>query len=98
MVAVPFVSKRFAMKRFLGMTAEEVAENERMWKEENIDEDTKLSANAEMRSVGVTANTMAGDLSSLGANTAEPPPAGGEEGAAPGGAPPPVPGGAAPAA
>ena len=98
MVAVPFVSKRFAMKRFLGMTAEEVAENERMWKEENIDEDTKLSANAEMRSVGVTANTMAGDLSSLGANTAEPPPAGGEEGAAPGSAPPPVPGGAAPAA
>ena len=96
MVAVPFVSKRFAMKRFLGMTAEEVAENERMWKEENIDEDTKLSANAEMRSVGVTANTMAGDLSSLGANTAEPPPAGGEEGAAPGGAPPPAPGGAEP--
>jgi len=97
MVAVPFVSKRFAMKRFLGMTAEEVAENERMWKEENIDEDTKLSANAEMRSVGVTANTMAGDLSSLGANTAEPPPAGGEEGAAPGGAPPPAPGGVEPA-
>jgi len=96
MVAVPFVSKRFAMKRFLGMTTEEVAENERMWKEENIDEDTKLSASAEMRSAGVTANTMAGDLSSLGANTAAPPPAGGEEGAAPGGAPPPAPGGAEP--
>jgi hypothetical protein len=82
MVAVPFVSKRFAMKRFLGMTAEEVAENERMWKEENIDEDTKLSASAEMRSAGVSANTVAGDLSSLGANTAEPA-AVGEEGAAP---------------
>jgi len=96
MVAVPFVSKRFAMKRFLGMTAEEVAENERMWKEENIDEDTKLSASAEMRSAGVTANTMAGDLSSLGANTAEPPPAG--EGAPPGSdtASPPAPGGAEP--
>jgi hypothetical protein len=82
MVAVPFVSKRFAMKRFLGMTAEEVAENERMWKEENIDEDTKLSASAEMRSAGVSANTVAGDLSSLGANTAAPA-AVGEEGAAP---------------
>jgi hypothetical protein len=88
MVAVPFVSKRFAMKRFLGMTAEEVAENERMWKEENIDEDTKLSASAEMRSAGVSANSVAGDLSSLGANTAEPS-AVGEENAAPGGAPTP---------
>ena len=98
MVAVPFVSKRFAMKRFLGMTTEEVAENERMWKEENIDEDTKLSASAEMRSAGVTANTMSGDLSSLGANTAEPAPAS-EEGAPTAGGPtPPAPGGAAPAA
>ena len=98
MVAVPFVSKRFAMKRFLGMTAEEVAENERMWNEENIDEDTKLSASAEMRSAGVTAGGMAGDLSSLGANTAEPVPAG-EEGAPTAGGPTPLPpGGAAPAA
>jgi Bacteriophage T4-like portal protein (Gp20) len=97
MVAVPFVSKRFAMKRFLGMTAEEVAENERMWKEENIDEDTKLSASAEMRSAGVSANTVAGDLSSLGANTAAPMPEGGE-GVAPAGGttPPPAPGGAEP--
>ena len=33
MVGVPFVSKRFAMKRFLGMTQEEVAENEKLWKD-----------------------------------------------------------------
>ena len=95
MVAVPFVSKRFAMKRFLGMTTEEVAENERMWKEENIDEDTKLSASAEMRSAGVTANTMAGDLSSLGANTAVPPPT--DEPGADGGASAPAAGTAPPA-
>jgi hypothetical protein len=98
MVAVPFVSKRFAMKRFLGMTAEEVAENERMWKEENIDEDTKLSASAEMRSTGITANSIAGDLSSLGANTAEPAPGGpGGETPAPGGEAP-APGGGTPSA
>jgi len=97
MVAVPFVSKRFAMKRFLGMTTEEVAENERMWKEENIDEDTELGAGAELRSAGVTAGGMAGDLSSLGANTAEPAPAG-EAGAVPGGdtAAPAAPGAAEP--
>lgn len=65
MVAVPFVSKRFAMKRFLGMTAEEIAENEVMWREENIDTDQSLSASAELRSVGVSANTISGDLNSL---------------------------------
>jgi hypothetical protein len=89
MAGVPHISKRFALKRFLGLSAEEVAENEKLWKEENIDEDTKLSASAEMRSAGVSANSVAGDLSSLGANTAAPMPGGGEEGAAPGGAPTP---------
>ena len=80
MVGVPFVSKRFAMKRFLGMTAEEVAENEKLWKEENIDEDTKLSANAELRGAGITANGLAGDMDSVSANA--PPP--GAEGGMPG--------------
>ena len=80
MVGVPFVSKRFAMKRFLGMTQEEVAENEKLWKEENIDEDTKLSANAELRSAGITANGLSGDLDSVGTNA--PPP--GVEGGMPG--------------
>ena len=78
MVAVPFVSKRFAMKRFLGLTQEEIAENESMWKEENIDEDTELSANAELRSAGITAGSIGGDLGSIGANTAAPADMGGE--------------------
>ena len=81
MVAIPFVSKRFAMKRFLGLTQEEIADNEEMWREENIDEDVKLSANAALRGAGVTANNIAGDLSSL-SNTAPPPPLPGEEGMA----------------
>jgi hypothetical protein len=89
MVAVPFVSKRFAMKRFLGMTAEEVAENESMWKEENVDEGAKLSASAELRSSGITANNMSGDLSGL-SDTSAPPPEemGGEMGEEPAGGPP----------
>ena len=91
--AVPFLSKRFALKRFLGLSAEEMAENETMWKEENVDEDTALPANAELRSVGVTAGGMGSDLSNLN-NATTPPeqPAEGEP--APGGAPAP----AAPAA
>ena len=29
------LSKRFAMKRYLGLTQEEIVENEKLWKEEN---------------------------------------------------------------
>ena len=71
LVEVPFLSKRFAMKRFLGLTAEEIADNEKMWKEENIDEDEDLSAGAQMRGAGVSANTIGGELGSANANTAE---------------------------
>jgi len=79
---VPFLSKRFALKRFLGLTAEEMAENEKLWREENIDEDVELSANAELRAAGVTSAGMSADMSALsGAST---PPPGAEPGAAPG--------------
>jgi len=91
MVAVPMISKRFALKRFLGLTSEEVAENEKLWKEENIDADTILSASAELRSGGITANNMTSDLSSLSTPEAGVPPEGmeGEPGAEPGAAPAP---------
>jgi len=87
--AVPFISKRFAMKRFLGLTAEEVAENEKMWKEENVDVDTSLSANAELRSAGVTPGGISGDMSDLG----DPQPDPNMPGMDPAGAPAPAPGG-----
>jgi len=94
MVAVPFVSKRFAMKRFLGMTTEEVAENERMWREENVDEDQYLSASSELRGAGITANGIASDTTALsGADTAPPPTEGepaADAGAAGGATPPPA--------
>jgi hypothetical protein len=69
---VPYLSKRFALKRFLGLSAEEMADNERMWKEENIDEDTTLPANAELRSVGVTANGLGTDMSNISSATTPP--------------------------
>jgi len=74
MIAVPFVSKRFAMERFLGLTREEITQNETQWREENIDEDQYLSASSELRSAGITANAMAGDVNSL--TTPPPPPEG----------------------
>jgi len=63
---VPYISKRFALKRFLGLTAEEIAENEQLWREENIDASTNLSAQAEMRSMGVTTGGLSDDMDSLG--------------------------------
>jgi hypothetical protein len=71
--AIPHLSKRFALKRFLGLTAEEMAENENMWKEENVDADTTLPATAELRSAGITANGLSSDMDNLNSATAPPP-------------------------
>lgn len=91
MVEVPFMSKRFAMKRFLGMTQEEITENETMWQEENL-EKTKggESASAELRSAGVTAGGAAEDLGAIDA--AGVPPEGMEGEEIPGGEAAPAPG------
>lgn len=70
--AIPQLSKRFALKRFLGLTAEEMAENETLWKEENIDADTTLPATAELRSAGITANGMNADVDALAGATMPP--------------------------
>jgi hypothetical protein len=65
--AVPFMSKRFAMKRFLNMTDEEVAENERMWAEENgKGMPTYTDAAGELRSAGLSAAGIEGDLGAAG--------------------------------
>ena len=61
--AVPYMSKRFAMKRFLGMSDEEVAENERYWAEENGQGQPTYTDDAgELRSAGLSAAGIEGDL------------------------------------
>ena len=32
---LPYISKRFALKRYLGLTEEEMAQNSELWAEEN---------------------------------------------------------------
>jgi hypothetical protein len=69
--AVPFMSKRFALKRFLGLTDEEVAENERYWAEENgKGQPTSTDAAGELRSAGLSAAGMEGDADAAGDLTA----------------------------
>jgi len=59
----PYISKRFALKRFLGLTQEEITENERMWKEENGGKLTPSNdAAGDMRSMGITPGGMSSDM------------------------------------
>jgi len=59
---MPHLSKRFALKRFLGLTEEEIRENERLWKEENGGKLTPSGdAAGQMRSVGITPGGMAAE-------------------------------------
>lgn len=85
MSEVAFISKRFALKRFLGMSEEEVAENQKLWREENLENIHQgLGASAEMRSAGITAGGAAMDLGAI--DNAGIPPEGmtdGDTGAAP---------------
>jgi len=67
MSAIPYMSNRFAMKRFLGMSDEEIAENERMWREENEDnlEPMPGDASAEMRDAGISSAGIGADLGGI---------------------------------
>jgi len=65
--AIPFLSNRYAMKRFLGLSEEEIAENERMWREENDENLQPLPTDAagEMRGVGISGAGIGGDLGGM---------------------------------
>jgi hypothetical protein len=72
---IPFISNRYALKRFLGMSDSEIAENERLWKEENDELIVPpTDAAGEMRSAGISGSGIDADLDA-GVDTAE----GGEE-------------------
>ena len=84
---VPFVSKRYALQRFLGLTPEEMAENEKLWREEN-DENIKAkptTSATELRSAGISTAGIDADLDAAepdapaaepGTDTPETPPGG----------------------
>jgi hypothetical protein len=70
-VQIPHLSKRFALKRFLGLTEDEIKENERMWREENgANLKAPADAQSQLRGIGVTPGGMAADV---GAQEAEAP-------------------------
>ena len=62
---VPYMSKRFLLSRFLGLTEEEMKENERMWREEQGDIEEAPAPEAGLRSVGITPGAIGADLGAL---------------------------------
>jgi hypothetical protein len=67
MTEIPFISSRFALKRFLGLSDEEIAENETLWLEENDEEGIpdEDDAAGDMRGEGITGAGLEGDIDGI---------------------------------
>jgi hypothetical protein len=98
--AFPYFSKRWLMKRYLGMTEQEMSENEVMWMEEKGETESQPGDDVGLRSVGITPGGIDADLGSTdlpmpdagaGLGLGAPPAPGGAPAPAPGGAPAPAP-------
>ena len=69
---LPYMSKRFALKRYLGLTEEEMARNAELWAEENNVPQKKQTKNNELRQGGVTQSGISSDLDQFEEPTADP--------------------------
>ena len=59
--AYPYISKRFALERFLGLTEEEIVKNEKLWREENNKDEDINPQGSDLRSIGVSVGDMETD-------------------------------------
>jgi hypothetical protein len=59
---VAYFSKRFLMKRYLGLTEDEMRENEEMWLQEQGEQAEDTADEVGLRSVGITPGGIASDL------------------------------------
>ena len=64
--AFPYLSKRWLMKRYLGMTEQEISENEMSWAEERGDAEIATPESPSLRGVGVSPGGIDSDLEGLG--------------------------------
>ncbi len=62
-VQIAHLSKRFAMKRFLGLSEDEIKENEKLWREENgANLKSEPDSQSQLRSAGITPGGMSSDM------------------------------------
>ena len=59
---VPYLSKRFLLKRYLGLTEEEISENEELWNEERSEPEASGVTGQDLRGVGVTPGDLESDI------------------------------------
>jgi hypothetical protein len=88
---LPYLSKRFLLERFLGLSEDEIRRNEELWKEERAEPEMSTTAGQDLRSIGITPAGLESDITTgqelagaeiPGAEAGAVPPA---AGAAPGG-------------
>jgi hypothetical protein len=94
MEQLPYMSKRFMMERFLGLSEEEIQRNESLWREERGEVEDMSPADTGLRPLGITPGTVETELGDFDMEE----PAQGAEAAGPGGAVPEVPAPGTPAA
>lgn len=82
-MAFPFVSKRWAMARYLGLSEQEIVDNETQWKREN-GKNAPSTTGSDLRSVGVTPGGIGADLQTATPETTETEAGAPEAGAEPG--------------
>jgi hypothetical protein len=58
----PYMSKRFMLERFLGLSEEEINKNERMWREENDKEIEIDPEGKDLRSIGISSGDIETDV------------------------------------
>ena len=63
--AYPYMSKRWLMKRYLGLSEQEMSENETMWAEEQGDIEMAPAEDPTLRNVGISPGGIAADLESV---------------------------------
>jgi hypothetical protein len=94
---LPYMSKRFLLERFLGLTQDEIRQNEELWREERDTPEMQGAGGQDLRSVGITPGGLESDIGTgeeiagMDQNT-EQTPGGVDIGGAPGGAPAGAPG------
>jgi hypothetical protein len=69
------MSKRFLMERYLGLSQEEIVENEKLWREERDQPELSTTQGQDLRSIGITPAGMEADINT-GEELAAMPPAG----------------------
>jgi len=65
MEAFPYIAKRFALERFLGLTKEEIEENQKLWFEEREEPEDSEASGSDLRSIGISSGDLETDAEEL---------------------------------